>query len=272
MIDNMTDKIHACPNCGAEVRSSDTKCPFCGYINEEGAEKAYMDRLNDLKDDLDVVDEAAAEEYGRGYGKVFKLILITLAVLLVISGIVYACMIAKKNSRAEAEKTYGNNKLEEMTWKKEAFKEFDRLYEAGDYDKLCEVMYDAYEKHPIVFDWDHFWLVSTYNDYLSTIEDLERVDKEGWHKYEAESVFYRCCFIYYCNDVYKYGDPDNRLTDEEIERLQPVIAYMNGVLHDRLGFTDEDMEELKGRLVGDHNNLKYDECTQIAIERMEQFR
>ena len=268
----MIDKTHACPNCGAEVRSSDTKCPFCGYINEEGAEKAYMDRLNDIKDDLDVVDEEAAKEYGKGYGKVFKLILITLAVLLVISGIIYTSYAAKKKARTAAENTYGKNMLEEMAWKQEAFKEFDRLYESGDYEKLCEDLYDAYEKHRIVFEWDHFWFVSTYNDYLLTIEDLERVNEEGWHKYEAETIFYRCCFIYYRNDVYKYGEPDNRLTDEEIEKLQPVIAYMNGVLHDRLGFSDEDMEELKGTLVGDHNNLLYDECARIAVERMEQFR
>jgi hypothetical protein len=58
----------------------------------------------------------------------------------------------------------------------------------------------------------------------------------------------------------------------KVEKLQPVNAYMNGVLHDRLGFTDEDMEELKGTLVGDHNNLLYDECARIAVERMEQFR
>ena len=141
----MIDKKHVCTNCGAEVESSDTRCPFCGYINEEGAEKAYMDRLNDIKDDLDVVDEEAAGEYGKNYGRVIKLILITLAVLMVISGIVYACYIAKKHARAEASAVYGNNMLEEMAWKQEAFKEFDRLYESGDYEKLCEVMYDAYD-------------------------------------------------------------------------------------------------------------------------------
>ena len=216
-----------------------------------------MDRLYDIKDDLDVIDEEAAGEYGKDYGRVIKLILITLAVLLVVSGIIYTGYTVKKRARSEAETVYGKNMLEEMAWKQEAFKEFDRLYETGDYEKLCEVMYDAYEKHRIVFEWDHFWFVSTYNDYMLTVEDLERIDKEGWHKYEAEAIFYRCCFIYYRDDVYKYGEPDNKLTDEETEKLQSVITYMNGVLHDRLGFTDEDMEELKGTLVGDHSNLKY---------------
>ena len=38
------------------------------------------------------------------------------------------------------------------------------------------------------------------------------------------------------------------------------------------GFTDEEMDELKNRLVGDNNNLLYDECVQIAKQRMERFK
>ena len=34
----------------------------------------------------------------------------------------------------------------------------------------------------------------------------------------------------------------------------------------------EEMDELKNRLVGDNNNLKYDECVQIAKQRMERFK
>ena len=109
-------------------------------------------------------------------------------------------------------------------------------------------------------------------DYLMTLDDLKYVDENGWKEYEAGAVFYRCCFIYYRDDVYKYGDPDNKLTEEETEKLKPVIGYMEGVLHERLGFTDEEMVELKNRLVGDNNNLLYDECVQIAKQRMERFK
>ena len=41
-----------CPNCGAEIENDVTKCPYCGYINVEGAEKKYFDELDDIKEDL----------------------------------------------------------------------------------------------------------------------------------------------------------------------------------------------------------------------------
>ena len=114
----MSDKTHICINCGAQINTSDTKCPYCGYINEEGAEKAYIDHLYDIRDNLDSVDEKAATEYGRGYGKVLKLILITLAVLLVISGIVYAIRLTEKSKRKVTDQSRGSDMLNEMTWKK----------------------------------------------------------------------------------------------------------------------------------------------------------
>lgn len=95
----MSDKIQVCINCGAEINASDTKCPYCGYINEEGAEKAYMDRLNDIRNDLDSVDEEAAAEYGKDYGRVLKLILITLAVLLAVPGITLCVKLAERSKK-----------------------------------------------------------------------------------------------------------------------------------------------------------------------------
>lgn len=268
----MSEKVHICINCGAEINSTETKCPYCGYINEEGAEKAYMDRLYDIKDDLDSVDEEAAAEYGRGYGKVIRLIMITLITLLIISGIVFAYRLAAKNRRAENDRSKGDQMLDEMAWKKEAFAEFDRLYEQGDYDKLCEAVNEAADQHHDVYAWTHYRFVSTYMDYLMTVQDLEYVDEKGWHEYEAKTVFYRCCLIYYREDLYKYGDIDYKLTDEETEKLRPVIEYMNGVLHERLCFTDEEMDEFKASLVNDYNSINYDECDRIAVKHMDQFK
>ena len=268
----MSDKTHICINCGAQINTSDTRCPYCGYINEEGAEKAYMNHLYDIRDNLDTVDEKAATEYGRGYGKVFKLILITLAVLLVISGIVYAIRLTEKSKRRVTDQSRGSDMLDEMTWKKETYAKLDSLYDQGKYDEMCKVIYEANEQHHSIYEWEHYPFASAYDDYIMTLDDLEHVDEEGWKEYEAGAIFYRCCFIYYRDDVYKYGDPDNKLTEEETEKLKPVIGYMEGVLHERLGFTDEEMDQLKNRLVGDNNNLLYDECIDISKQRMERFK
>ena len=42
-----------CENCGAEIDAHEKACPYCGHINPAGAEEAYMDRLEDLQEDLE---------------------------------------------------------------------------------------------------------------------------------------------------------------------------------------------------------------------------
>ncbi|MBR5766259.1 MAG: hypothetical protein IKX95_05700 [Lachnospiraceae bacterium] len=261
---------YACPNCGAEINRSESKCPYCGYINEAGAEKKYMDRLYSIKNDLDAVDDEAVSGYGKSFGKPLKIVVVTLIVLLTITGVGFAINAVIKNRELKNSPDKSNDMLAEMTWKKQAFAEFDRLYEAGEYEKLCEAVFDpSPENHP-TSDWKHYWFAEIYNDYLMTKSDLVRIDKEGWDQYDASIIFNRCCFCYY-EDLYKNAY-SNSLTDEEIKELEPALTFMNNVLHERLGFTDEDMAELKGTLIGKYNNLVYDECSRIAKERMSQFK
>ena len=271
MSDNTTGKKYICPNCGARINKDDTKCPYCGYINVEGAEKEYMDRLYDIRDDLDVVDETAAAEYGKGYGRIFLLIGITMDVLLIITGLVFWGRAISVGKRQAAQTDKSNDMLEEMAWRKEAYREFDTLYEQGDYEALCEAVFSAYDDHHSVYDWDHFWFTSIYRNYLLTVEDLKRIDENGWHDYEAESIFYRCCFIYY-NEVYKDMDGNDKPAADEVDRLKPVTDYMNTILHERMGFTDEDMAGFKDTILDQYDSVRYDACARIARERMGQFK
>ena len=46
-----------CSNCGGSYDEKEPKCPYCGMINEVGAEKEYNDKLNKIRKDLDNVDK-----------------------------------------------------------------------------------------------------------------------------------------------------------------------------------------------------------------------
>ena len=47
-----------CENCGAAMNTSDAKCPFCGHLNEIGAENAYMNELYETEEEMaELVDE-----------------------------------------------------------------------------------------------------------------------------------------------------------------------------------------------------------------------
>ena len=51
-----------CFNCGAVHSVDDPRCPYCGALNPVGAEKAYMNELDDLKDETDQLAEDAEDD------------------------------------------------------------------------------------------------------------------------------------------------------------------------------------------------------------------
>ena len=46
-----------CSNCGAAFAGEEARCPYCGAINPSGAERAYMNGLENLRDATDQLDD-----------------------------------------------------------------------------------------------------------------------------------------------------------------------------------------------------------------------
>lgn len=46
-----------CSNCGADISSKDTKCPYCGAMQYEASEKKYMNDLYKINSDMDNLDK-----------------------------------------------------------------------------------------------------------------------------------------------------------------------------------------------------------------------
>ena len=51
-----------CRECGAPIEELAERCPYCGAINELGAEHKYMQDMYNLKDDLKEVGNIPSEE------------------------------------------------------------------------------------------------------------------------------------------------------------------------------------------------------------------
>lgn len=263
-------EMYKCSNCGAEYDKKEPECPFCGYINEEGAEKEYMDRLYDVRDHLDVVDEAAAADYGKGYGRVLKIVGLTLTALVVIVGIIYFTKLLS-NRRSDAKELQNSqDMLEEMTWKKDNFKAFDDLYAEGKYEELCESLIASIEDGHEVYDWKHYDFAMVYNYYLSTVASMNRVDEKGWNEHEAGDTLYHCSLFYY-DDVFK-SSFYYKLSDDDMEILKPVYEYMGTVLHERMGFSDEEMNELKDSLLNEYGYPEYNNCGKVAKEYIGRYK
>ena len=55
--ENIPDGQVKCFNCGAVHSVDDPRCPYCCALNPVGAGKAYMNELDDLKDETDQLAE-----------------------------------------------------------------------------------------------------------------------------------------------------------------------------------------------------------------------
>ena len=90
----MSKKI-LCRSCGAEYDGRETKCPWCGTRTDAGAEREYMKKLSDVKDDLEGLSDIPEQSFRRNAGKqirqirgilIFALILFLIPAGMLVSG------------------------------------------------------------------------------------------------------------------------------------------------------------------------------------------
>lgn len=260
---------YKCPNCGATMDINEPKCPHCGYINETGAEAQYMDKLDDVRKRLDNVDEEAAAGYGKNYLKIVKTIAITMAVLIVLAlGYLALSRYIESKIRDNGNAT-GDDLLKEMSWQRENFPKYDELYETGDYDALVEAVFNDETTSHDVWQWKHYNFARKYYDYIQIKDMLDKIDRDGWNEYFAKTITYYCFYYYYDNYLTNTAD---KVSEEEAEILKPNVEYINNVLHERLGYTDEDMVELKDKVTSEYGNVMYDKCEKIAVKNMKNYK
>ena len=69
-----------CNNCGAHFDDNLPNCPYCSALHYPGARKEYMEKLEDIKENLDdlhkTIPEVYASELKSQTQKVKKIILI----------------------------------------------------------------------------------------------------------------------------------------------------------------------------------------------------
>ncbi len=257
------NNIYKCPNCGAAMEKYSPKCPFCGYINEEGAERQYMEKLDKVRRKLDVVDEEAAGEYKKSYKKLF---IIIVATLLVFAALATAYFLFKNfaesiiRSRSNAS---GEDMLKEMTWQRENFPRYDSLYEAGKYDELLEAVYADYEHD--TYKWEHKDFVYVYGRYHDTVMLLTEVDKNGWNEYAASAATYNCMFFY-------YGNYAEELDEEEQEILKPCRDEMETIIKERLNYSEDELNRLKDEVINQYGNIEYDKCEKVAKKYYDRYQ
>lgn len=256
-----------CSNCGADIDESTSRCPYCGFINIAGAEKEYMENLEEIRSTLDVVDDNARTEYSNALKtngrKIIKAAIIIVLIVIAIWGVSIA--LGRLEDRLYSESAH--SEMERMLWTRENYPKWDELYEAQDYAGLYEEYIDALTSGYSAYDYKHHGIIDAYEHRLEY--DRNRVElREGGasDKHLARILTFNGFYFYYREYAY-----DRSMTDEDIAIADGWREDIIISVYDELGYTSGELEELKGKLFAD-KYVDYTQCRKISDKRYKEYR
>ena len=225
-----------CRECGALIEELAERCPYCGAINELGAEHKYMNDMYDLKDDLKRVGNIPQEEVHeevktnvRFTGKVAGILLV---LILLLTGV----FLFFRFSGDVLDGLYGMvthtrsaDTREQMKWDRENLPKLDAWYEAQDFEAILDFCRetDAAEGG-IAYSytgWEHWNLIpfyETYQEYKELEQRIQAGDKP--ELYEFQSLLYDALSMSYDREwFHQVNEKDERLVDGWIEESMQFV-------------------------------------------------
>lgn len=138
-----------CSSCGAQIDPNLPKCPYCDTLIPVGAEAEYMEKLNDIREDMEELKEVPVEAVkkelryqGRRIGKILLICAAVAAVIAVIFAL--------------NEKKHERDNTADYIWGHENFPKMNALYEEGKFEELEEFYFSALEEDRPVWNWEYY--------------------------------------------------------------------------------------------------------------------
>ncbi len=238
-----------CDNCGASFDQNLPFCPYCGSMSYIGAEQQYLDKLDDVRENLDdvrhqprAVVRGEAIRQGGYVKKIFIgtgiLVLIVLVIFWVTSSISgVGVMESEDETRAQ------------LLWDRENFPQLDAWYEVGDYDALAQFQMDLIEEESSynLFHWDHIDFLFKYIDYSFYCSIVDR-----WNVGE-ELTGYEIGTMLIAVTVGELQLDENyaELTQEEETLCRGYIQEQRIFLIDEIGYTQQELDEIYSHTMKD---------------------
>lgn len=224
-----------CANCGGEFDDTEAKCPFCGMIYEPGAEKEYKEKLEDLRSDLDIVDNIAEDSYKADLKLFFKTLLPTLLVATIIGFVGIMIFHVSTTGKISAKRLETEKVIDEVVLAHEYIAQWNALYEEGKYDELLEKVTAEKGKISSSYNmWRYSKFVDTYNygyDAKRRLEEAVKDEKDSISSYTKISIILDSCeFDYYIERMEqrnKYDGDMEFLYNKSEEIRQNIIEKLD---------------------------------------------
>jgi len=244
-------KLVICDSCGAQFSNEEPKCPYCGTMNYEGAEKEYFEKLEDIREDVEKLSEVPLKETKaelKKQGRFIKKIVLAVCVLAIVVAVISFWR----------EKSYERDNKADFIWQQTNFPTLDELYEEGKYDELAAFYRQAEEEDKPVYMWEHAEFVRAYDyvqDYYADLDYMKSQDAS-----EEKEVWLYGLYFWTQWKVLGYqfsGD----LTEEEKAYFAETFVEVEKSLRNDWGMDDATYQEFYAKLIEPYGStVTFDEC------------
>lgn len=230
-----------CSNCGADISSKDTKCPYCGAMQYEAAEKKYMNDLYKINSDMDNLDKNVRRYVWHSIAKSIGYVLI---------GTVIALMLGILIGRNDYMR-YNNSKKERedihkaMEWYDENSARLDELYTLHRYSEAKDIISNYEGNSSLLRNWEHYNFIEIYDWYYDSFSDIyvmvTQKDKDTIKEYEfkrgyryaLDLVYMKECKGAYSNRSYMTCSKDDRqIIDMWVDNARDYLINYVGMSED----------------------------------------
>lgn len=257
-----TQKI--CENCGAEYEYQAPCCPYCGTTNEIGAEQQYMNKLQDLKQNLGKMRQVAPDAYaqeirstGRRTGIAAFIIIAALALII---GSFAFCYYYRVNVLETREMK------SQLLWEQQYFPQLDEWYDNQEFDKILEFQTELYTneetKNISLYRWKHISFLRNYERYVYLQETAERMDTgEKIQDSEKASALYNALSLIYAEEISKECGIE---VIENIDLLKEYGVYADGFLQNYLGMSENQISDAYAETTEESGIISFKVCESYA--------
>ena len=223
-----------CTQCGAVIPPGEARCPYCGSSYAPEAEREYMRKLDQVRNDLDKVGNIGEETSRTEAGRIRKRVFRILAVILIFSAAIYGLF-------AYMQKREDRKNREEYLWRKDTIPALNQLYEEGDYDALMEEYQKAHKSGHSLYDWEHNAFCEYYEAAYYAGEALKMREKGLFEEEDA---------ILLLNDELRFrGLPFRKgIPAEDMRLIQDRIAPFENDLVEIFHASAEELDDFDSML------------------------
>ncbi|MDO4804803.1 MAG: zinc ribbon domain-containing protein [Lachnospiraceae bacterium] len=252
-----------CGNCGAEISADDAYCPYCGVMNARAAEKEYMDKLEDIREDTEKLGAESGKQTRTGIRKSGRL---AVRIILIIAAVVVGFYALYRFLDYQFVRGNADEVKEEAAFKAEYFPQLDALYAEGDEAAVMAYLNEiGGEKGAYVLNtWVHYQYMTYYMDYVSVCRVKKGImDDALWEQIYSEILYDGIELIYQT----KKNLPE--MTREEKEKAKGYREEAEEIFADYLSLDKSKLDEIYEGSIDDGGYLywsKIDEWAERTIK------